>query len=665
MQNPPQVRRTVSKHEKGVAVSATRILALYSLALITLPIAYLLARKHESVYWLIPLALFLLLVFRLIYALDRKQVEEAFAKMDKALQTTQVGVTITDIQGKILYINAAEARMHGFETEELLGKSVHIFAPPEIWEVNPPDLIREMSSWLRESENLRKDGTSFPVHLVSDVIRNASGDPIGIVTISEDITERRKAEILLRDSESKFRSIAESATDAIILTDSEGTINFWNSAAQRIFGYTAHEVLDQKLAMLMPRRYQDAHRDAIERLQSGQSPRTIGRVVELHGLKKSGEEFSLEISLGTWSTLRGTFYSGILRDISDRKAVEQELHRHKEQLEELVRHRTSELAEANRLLEAEVQERRQMESALRKSEERYKLAVRGSMEGLWDWNLRTNEIFYSIPWKSMLGYADDEITNRPEEWLNRVHPDDLLNLNQEMALHVEGLTQHFESEHRILQKDGEYRWVLSKGAAIRDEKGNAIRVAGIMRDIQDRKLLEANWKQRAFCDPLTDLPNRALFMERLDQAIRRYERKRELLVAVLYVDLDFFKQINDNHGHRIGDRLLVAVSRKLKSCIRPNDTLARIGGDEFTVLLEDLKNADEAVRIAERICTELREPFYFEKTEIRTTASIGVAVSTPEYNSGEALLNDADLAMYLAKDQGRARHEVFQLKKPF
>ncbi|MCI0414033.1 PAS domain S-box protein [bacterium] len=645
-------------------VPTTKFIGFYILFVSVPPVAFFLAQR--GVHWryvIPPLILVTTILIRQFYVLSRRHAEDALTRLEKALQTTQVGVTITDIEGKILYLNSAEARMHGYEPEELVGKNVRIFASPEIWEVNPPDMIREMSSWRRESENLRKEGKSFPVHLISDVIRNTSGDPIGIVTVCEDVTERRIAETKLRDSELKFRSVAESATDAIVLADGDGSIIFWNSGAQRIFGYSAPEAVGQALTLLMPRRYQDAHRAAIEKLSTGTSSRSTDRILEFHGKKKTGEEFPLELSLGMWTTAKGTFYSGIIRDITDRKMVEQELRLHEEQLEELVRKRTAELAETNRMLHIEIVERRQIEEELRKSEERYELAVKGGKEGLWDWNLKTDEIFYSIPWKTMLGYQDTEVTDQPEEWLNRVHPDDLQKLNVALTNHLDGKTEHFESEHRILQKDGTYRWVLTRGAAIRDEQGNAVRVAGIQRDIQARKLLEADWKQRAFCDALTALPNRALFMERLDQALHRIQRQRELMVAVLYVDLDYFKNINDTYGHRVGDQLLIAVSRKLKGCVRPSDTLARIGGDEFTILLEDLKVADEAIRVAERVCSELREPFYIDNFYIQTSGSIGVAVSSEDYEKGEALLNDADLAMYLAKDQGRSRHEVFQIRK--
>lgn len=645
------------------AVPLSKLLLLYTLASTAPVIAFYVASQGLSWLYLLPLLLVITLSFVLLALWSRTHTEEALRTLEKALQTTQVGVTITDIEGKIIYINTAEARMHGYEAEELDGKNVHVFAPPEIWEVNPPDLIREMSSWKRESENLRKDGTSFPVRLVSDVIRNSAGDPIGIVTVCEDITQRKKSERQLRDSELKFRSVAESATDAVVLLDSECNIIFWNHSAQRIFEFSAHEVLGQPFTYLIPRRYHDVQKEAIQTVGAGANVDGGGKRMEVHGKKKRGEEFPMELSLGTWTTEKGTFYSVIIRDITDRKLVEEELRMHESQLEELVRTRTTELAEANQKLQIEILERRQIEEQLRKSEERYVLAVQGGKEGLWDWNLETNEIFFSIPWKDLLGYKDWEISNNPDEWLNRVHPDDLQRLNSELQAHLEGHTDHFESEHRIMQKDGEYIWVLSRGAAVRDTDGNPIRVAGIQRDIHARKLLEADWKQKAFCDPLTLLPNRMLFMERLGHALTRIQRQRESLAAVLYVDLDYFKNINDTYGHRVGDQLLVAVSQKLKGCVRPSDTIARIGGDEFTILLEDLKSPEEATRVADRICMELREPFYLDGFYIRTGASVGIAVSSEEVNNGELLLNDADLAMYLAKDQGRGRHEVFQSRK--
>ena len=647
------------------AVPLTKLLVLYSIASAAPVLAFSFAKQGLSWLYLIPLLLSITFSFVVLGIWSRLHAEAALRKLEKALQTTQVGVTITDIEGKIIYLNSAEARMHGYEPEELEGKNVHIFASPEIWEVNPPDLIREMSSWKRESENLRKDGSSFPVRLISDVIRNADGDPIGIVTVCDDITESKTSERKLRDSELKFRSVAESATDAIVLMDADDNIIFWNRSAERIFDYSTHEVLAQPFSFLIPRRYQDSHREAIQKLTSVIDRQQTGQVMELRGKKKSGEEFPLELSLGTWSTEKGTFYSAMIRDITDRKLVEEELRLHEGQLEDLVRKRTGELAETNRKLQIEITERRQIEEELRKSEERYELAVRGGKEGLWDWNLQTNEIFFSIPWKALLGYKDSEISNQPEEWLNRVHPDDLPALNSELTAHLEGRADHFECEYRIMQKTGDYIWVLSRGAAIREPAGgNAVRVAGIQRDVHARKLLEADWKQRAFCDPLTALPNRTLFMERLDQALHRIQRQQELCIAVLYVDLDYFKNINDTYGHRVGDQLLVAVSRKLKACVRPSDTIARIGGDEFTILLEDLKSQEEAIRVADRICADFVDPFYLEGFYIQTSASVGIAVSSETVNSGELLLNDADLAMYLAKDQGRARHEMFQSHKP-
>jgi PAS domain S-box-containing protein len=176
-------------------VPITKLIAFYFVFVAVPLVAFFLAQHGVRWVYVIPaLILITTILFRQFYVWSRKHAEEALTKLEKALQTTQVGVTITDVEGKIIYLNSAEARMHGYDPDELVGKIVRIFASPEIWEVNPPDLIREMSSWRRESENLRKDGKSFPVHLISDVIRNATGDPIGIVTVCEDVTERSLAE---------------------------------------------------------------------------------------------------------------------------------------------------------------------------------------------------------------------------------------------------------------------------------------------------------------------------------------------------------------------------------------------------------------------------------------------------------------------------------------
>jgi len=314
-------------------------------------------------------------------------------------------------------------------------------------------------------------------------------------------------------------------------------------------------------------------------------------------------------------------------------------------------------------------ERKRAEEALKDSEERYALAVKGSDEGLWDWNLKTNEIYFSPRWKAMLGYQDHEISDRSDEWFNRVHPEDLDRVNTTLEAHLDGLISHFEKEYRILHANGSYRWVLCRGLAVRDSEGKACRMSGSQTDITDRKVAEEQLIYDAFHDALTGLPNRALFMDRLSQAIRRSANTRpedynHYRFAVLFLDLDRFKVVNDSLGHLVGDHLLVAISRRLERELRSGDTVARLGGDEFAILLEEIADMQEVTAIADRIQKELKRPLYLNEQEVFISASMGIAVDRGNvaghaYRWPGDLLRDADIAMYRAKALGKARYEVF------
>jgi diguanylate cyclase (GGDEF)-like protein/PAS domain S-box-containing protein len=297
--------------------------------------------------------------------------------------------------------------------------------------------------------------------------------------------------------------------------------------------------------------------------------------------------------------------------------------------------------------------------ALRESEERYALSARGANDGLWVWDLRENDVYYSPRWKAMLGCGDGEIGSSPDEWLSRVHPDDLEILRGAIDVHLRGLTPHLEHEHRMRGRDGSYRWMLSRGLAVRDASGTATRVAGSMTDVTDRKVAVERLTHDALHDALTQLPNRALFMDRLQRATEVQRRHPESFFAVLFLDLDRFKLVNDSLGHVLGDELLVAVARRLCQTMRSSDTVARLGGDEFAVLIEGVEHAADTVRAARRIQDALAAPFQLDGHEIFTTVSIGIAVSTTGYEQPQDLLRDSDIAMYRAKAGGKARHEVF------
>ncbi|MFM7427606.1 MAG: putative bifunctional diguanylate cyclase/phosphodiesterase, partial [Elainella sp.] len=204
-----------------------------------------------------------------------------------------------------------------------------------------------------------------------------------------------------------------------------------------------------------------------------------------------------------------------------------------------------------------------------------------------------------------------------------------------------------------------YRWMLSRGYAVRDSNGRAYRMAGSQTDITERKQAEHQLVHHALHDNLTGLANRTLFMDRLQQAIGRSKRLAGYRFAVLFMDRDRFKVLNDSLGHVVGDQLLVAIARRLESCLRSVDTIARLGGDEFTILLEGIHDAEDACHLADRIHQSLQGPFSLTGQEVFTSASIGIALSETEYDRPEDLLRNADTAMYRAKTLGRSRHALF------
>jgi diguanylate cyclase (GGDEF)-like protein/PAS domain S-box-containing protein len=295
---------------------------------------------------------------------------------------------------------------------------------------------------------------------------------------------------------------------------------------------------------------------------------------------------------------------------------------------------------------------------LRTSEERYSLAVTGARDGLWDWNLTTNEVYWSPRWKRMLGYDEIEIGSSPDEWFSRVHEDDIEAVRERLKTHLASRSGHYESEHRMRHRSGAFRWVMCRGAAVWNEAGTPTRLAGSLTDITDAKVADA----------VTGLPNRHFFIDVLDRAVKRAQRRKNYTFALLVLGLDRFRVVNESLGPMIADRLLVAVANRIHGRLRPTDslasdqpgvTLARLGGDEFNVLIDDISDASDAVRVAERLRSAFDQPFDVDGQQVFTSASVGIAVSTTGYERPEDILRDAVTALHRAKAEGGTSCEIF------
>ena len=547
---------------------------------------------------------------------DQLRLEKAY--FEQLVEYAPEAVVLLDAEGRVQQVNSEFTRLFGWGESELRGRTVDEVLAPGETEAARMSLQAAGGRVVRsETNRRRKDGSSVAVSILGSPIM-VDGRQVGVMAVYRDNSRQLRAEEALKTSERYFQSLLANALDVVAVLDREGRVKYASGSLERMLGYGAEEFLGREIFHLV-------HPDQLERArekframvdQRGPMPRT-----ELRVRHADGSWLTLEASLN--SLIDDPAINGVVitcRDITARKRAEE---------------------------------------ALRESEERYALAAEGANDGLWDWDLRANRVVYGQRWKAMLAYPEGEIGHTPEEWLGRVHPDDVEQLKVDLDLHLTGRTTHLQNEHRMRTRDGRWLWVLARGVAVRDAEGRATRIAGSISDIQERKESQEKLLHDAFHDPLTNLPNRALFMDRLDHALRRVRRRADLRAAVLFLDLDRFKLVNDSLGHLQGDELLRQIARRLEEVSRDGDTVARLGGDEFVVLLEEIRGSEETEQIAERVQATLTAPFRLGEQEVYTSASIGIAISSGE-DHAEDLLRDADTAMYSAKGAGKARHQMFQ-----
>jgi len=513
----------------------------------------------------------------------------------------------------------------GYTPEELTGGSV-MFGDliveedrQRVWEEVQAALAERGRFGLRYAIR-RRDGEIRQVEEHGQGVYGEDGEAEALEGVIFDVTERERTEERLREAEERYRTLVEQipAVTYIDLADGSNTPLFTSPHIEEMLGYTPDEWMANRLweTRLHP---DDRERvlAADERFEAGEELyseeyRLLARDDRVVWVREEAVVVRNEAG-------EPLYWQGVIIDITGRKEAEE---------------------------------------ALRRSESTLSEAQRIAHVGSWEWDPRTGQVSWSDEVFRIYGLAPQEFAPGFERLLEVVHPEDrkLLSENLNAALHR---GEPYDFEHRIVGPDGEVRVVHRQAEVVRDERGKPLRIVGTVHDITERKALEERLEHRALHDTLTGLPNRALFVDRLRHALTRTKRRRGE-VAVLFMDLDDFKIINDSLGHRTGDRVLVAASKRIRALLRPEDTVARFGGDEFVVLLEDVEDADGAIRVAERISKELRAPFFFGGRQLFVSASVGIVTGGVKGEHAADLLRDADLAMYRAKHAGKARHAVFE-----
>jgi diguanylate cyclase (GGDEF)-like protein/PAS domain S-box-containing protein len=528
---------------------------------------------------------------------------------------------ILEADGTVRYVSPAVERVLGYRPAEMVGTLALDYVHPEDVEYMSKSFV----------ETLQKPGVHPPIEYR---VRTADGswrymeairsnwldDPhiAGVVANIRDVTERKKAEEALKESEERYRALMEQSVEAIYLFDSETKrVLESNAAFRRMMGYAAEELLGMRIYDFIAHDDEDIDRHVRRSLK--EKRRHIG---ERRYRGKDGSVILVDTSASVISYGGMTALCAVSRDVTERKEAEE---------------------------------------ALKESERRFATLLHNAPAVVYrcandpDWPLE----FISDYILELTGYPAEEFldNNIDLEYGHLILEEDQGRVWNEVQAGLER-RERFKLNYSIRHKDGTIKHVEEFGQGIYDQDGSVLALEGLVTDITERKILEEQLEHRAFHDSLTELPNRLLFVDRLEQALARTERRRGSGVAVLFMDLDGFKVINDSLGHDTGDRLLVEVAKRLKGCLRPEDTLARFAGDEFIVLLEEVEGADEALRVTQRITEEFQRLFVLDERELILRFSIGVALGEAHTKSPEELLRDADTAMYRAKDDA-ADYRVF------
>lgn len=674
----------------------------------------------------------------------RKLAEEELKLSAQILNSISDTVFLLDLDGNFIYLNEAAWKTRGYTQDEMMGMNLRTLNAPKQNELFASRMTELMANGQGsfESEHRRRDGSFMPVEIHARIIE--SGGRLLLLSVIRDITERKRMQIALQENEEKFRSMSTYTQDALIMMDDEGNISFWNPAAEKIFGYSASEVMDKELhTFIAPDRYYDAFKKVYEHFRETGEGGMIGKTRELMAMRKGGVEFPVELSLSALKLKDKWHGVGIVRDITERRLDEEKLRISEARLQATLdnspymiwqKDPDGRYIACNQIF-IKASGQNQPQDVLGKTDldlwpeelaEKYRdddneVIASGCQKVLEERAISNGQEYWVETCKTPIvdkngrllgttGFAQDITLRKQAEVMLRESESRLRELFENLSSGVavyqasldgrdfcftafNGAAERIENMHRedLIGKNitevfpsitefgllEVFRRVWQSGVAehfpvtfyqdgrIEGWRENYVyklpngEIVAIYDDVTKAKQAEEKMHYLAHYDALTDLPNRTLFADRLRQSLTTAKRDKAHS-ALMFLDLDKFKPVNDELGHDVGDLLLKEVAIRLHNCVRESDTVSRIGGDEFVILLPVIEAEQDAMLVAEKILYALNLPFELAGNSISISASIGVAVYPEHGNDEKMLTKHADTAMYYAKKGGRNNAQLYR-----